>query len=179
MDWSVKYIHHGFAFRESNGDVMSASVLFWTILLCLFPLAELRGAIPYALANGTNVFLAFFFCIAVNSLVGPLVFLFLSTLHKVFSHMKWYQKFFDRMILRARTKVKEVVDKYGFWGLAIFVGIPLPFTGAYTGALGAWVLGIKPVKAFLAIAVGVVMAGIVVTIVSFFGIKALSFFIKA
>jgi len=157
---------------------MSASVFFWTVLLCLFPLAELRGAIPFALAKGMNVFLAFFLCVAVNSLVGPLVFLFLSTLHKAFSHLKWYQKFFDRIIQRARTKVKEVVDKYGFWGLAIFVGIPLPLTGAYTGALGAWVLGIKPLKAFLAIAVGVLMAGIVVTIVVFFGIKALSFFYK-
>jgi uncharacterized membrane protein len=157
---------------------MSTTVFFWTITLCLLPIAELRGAIPYALFNGMNVFLAFFLCIIVNSLVGPIVFVFLSTLHKLLSHLKWYQNLFNRFLERARVKVKAVVDKYGFWGLAIFVGIPLPMTGAYTGALGAWVLGMKPWKAFLAISVGVVMAGIVVTIVAFFGIKALSFFIK-
>jgi uncharacterized membrane protein len=158
---------------------MSTTVFFWTILLCLLPIAELRGAIPYALYNKVNLFLAFFICIIANSLVGPIVYIFLSTLHKLLAHLKWYQKLFDRIIRRARVKVKTVVDKYGFWGLAVFVGIPLPMTGAYTGALGAWVLGMKPRQAFLAIAVGVVMAGIFVTIVAFFGIKALSFFIKA
>jgi uncharacterized membrane protein len=160
---------------------MNTYVFFWTIFLCLLPIAELRGAIPFALWNKIyqmNVFAAFFLCVFVNSLVGPIVYVFLSTLHKLLSHMKWYQRIFDRLIERARVKVKAVVDKYGFWGLAIFVGIPLPMTGAYTGALGAWVLGMKPWKAFLAIAVGVLMAGIVVTIVAFFGIKALSFFIK-
>jgi len=158
---------------------MSTTVFLWTIALCILPIAELRGGIPYALYHQVNVFAAFFLCVFVNCLVGPIVYIFLSTLHKLLSHLKWYQRLFDKVIERARVKVKAVVDKYGFWGLAIFVGIPLPMTGAYTGALGAWVLGMKPSKAILAISVGVLMAGIVVTIVAFFGIKALSFFIKA
>ncbi len=158
---------------------MSFTVLLWTVLLCVLPIAELRGGIPYALANGVPVIPAFLICVIVNSLVSPIVYLFLSTLHKLLSHFTWYQKVFGKLLERARTKVKKVVDKYGFWGLAVFVGIPLPMTGAYTGALGAWVLGMKPVKACLAISAGVLMAGIVVTIVAFFGIKALSFFIKA
>ncbi len=58
------------------------------------------------------------------------------------------------------------------------MAIPLPITGAWTGALGAWVLGMNPKKSFLAITAGVVVAGIVVTLVAYFGIKALSFFLK-
>jgi uncharacterized membrane protein len=121
---------------------------------------------------------AFLLCVSANSLVGPIVYAFLTTLHRLLSHIAWYQKLFDRLIERARVKVQKAVDKYGFWGLVIFVGIPLPITGAYTGALGAWVLGMKPLRAFLAIALGVLMAGVIVTIVAFFGIKALSFLIK-
>ncbi len=70
------------------------------------------------------------------------------------------------------------VDKYGYWGLALFVAIPLPITGAYTGTLGAWVLGMDPKKTFLAVALGALIAGIIVTVVVSLGIEAFSLFVK-
>jgi uncharacterized membrane protein len=143
---------------------MDISVIFWAVLLSLVPISELRGAIPYALYHGMGVV--------------PSFLLFISTLHKLLSRWKWYAGAFERIVERARRKVHEPVERYGYWGLAIFVAIPLPLTGAWTGALGAWVLGMNPRKAFLAITAGVIVAGVVVTAVAFLGIKALAFFIR-
>ena len=118
------------------------------------------------------------FCIILNALVGPLVYVFLSTVHKLFEHLSWYAKLFDSAVIRARSKVQTKVDKYGYLGLALFVAIPLPITGAYTGTLGAWVLGMDPKKTFLAVALGVIISGTVVTVVAYLGIEALSLFVK-
>jgi uncharacterized membrane protein len=157
---------------------MAPSVILWSILLSLAPISELRGAIPFALYGKMPVAAAFFLCVFANCLVFPVVFLFLGTVHRLLRNAPWYARAFEAVIERARRKVREPVEKYGYWGLAIFVAIPFPLTGAYTGSLGAWVLGMKPWKSFLAVTAGVVLAGIVVTLVAFFGVKALYFFIK-
>ena len=149
-----------------------------TALICFVPIFELRGAIPYAFSQDVSFFIALPLCIVVNALVGPFVFIFLSTLHKSLSKVRWYGRFFDYMVGRARKRVHDKIEKYGYLGLALFVAIPLPITGAYTGALGAWVLGLKPIKSFLAITLGVCIAGIVVSLVAYLGIEALSLFIK-
>jgi len=158
---------------------MKLSVIAWAVALSLLPISELRGAIPYALWNGVGVVPAFLLCVAANSLVSILLLVFLSTLHRLLSRIGWYTRAFERIIERARRKVREPVEKYGYWGLAVFVAIPLPLTGAWTGAIGAWVLGMDRRKSFFAITAGVVIAGIAVTLVAYFGIQALSFFIKA
>jgi uncharacterized membrane protein len=158
---------------------MTFSVILWTIALSLLPISELRGAIPYALYNQVELVPAFLIAVAANSLATPVVFVFLSTAHRLLLRLSWYRNFFERVVERARHKVKHAVDKYGYWGLAIFVAIPLPLTGAYTGALGAWVLGMDKRKAFLAVTAGVVTAGVVVSLVAYFGISAFSIFIKA
>ena len=149
-----------------------------TALICFVPIFELRGAIPYALSQDVSISIALPLCIIINTLVGPVVFIFLSTLHRSLSHLVWYQKIFSYIVGRARGRVHDKIEKYGYWGLALFVAIPLPITGAYTGALGAWVLGLKPGKSCLAILLGVCVAGIVVTLVTYLGIEALSLFIK-
>jgi len=73
-----------------------------------------------------------------------------------------FNKYLD--ILRKRGKPK--VDKYGFWGLTFFVAIPLPITGVYTGAALAWLLGMDWKKAFPAVGLGVIVAGIVVLLIT-------------
>ena len=156
---------------------MDLSTVVWTVVLSVLPIFELRGAMPYALLNRMPLAAAFALCVAANALVSPFMYLFLSTVHTALSRWGWYRSVFDRLIGRARKKVKPVIDKYGYWGLAIFVGIPLPMTGAYTGTLGAWVLGMEPRKAFVAVTAGVLMAGVIVATVSVLGIKALSIFV--
>ena len=103
--------------------------------------------------------------------------IFLDSFHRLFI-TGFYRRFFDRFVERARKKVKPAVEKYGYLGLAIFVAIPLPVTGAYTGVLGAFILGMNRKKAVFAVSLGVIIAGITVTTVTFLGIEALSFFIK-
>ena len=124
------------------------------------------------------LYLAFIISVVLNALLGPLLYLFLSTLHKVFLKMKWYENFFGRLINRARERVARKIEKYGYFGIMMFVAIPLPITGAYTGTLGAWILGMDKKKTFLAVAAGVVIAGIIVSVISVFGIEALDFLIK-
>ena len=157
---------------------MSLRTIGITALICFVPIFELRGAIPYALTQDVSISIALPLSIVVNALVGPVVFIFLSTLHKNLSHLGWYQKAFSYLVGRARNRVHEKIEKYGYFGLALFVAIPLPITGAYTGALGAWVLGLKPGKSCLAILLGVCIAGVVVTLVTYLGVETLSLFIK-
>ena len=79
----------------------------------------------------------------------------------------------------ARLKIHPEVEKYGILGILIFVAIPLPLTGAWTGTLGAWILGLDRKKTILAVVGGVVVAGVIVTaIVGMLGAGASSIFIK-
>lgn len=157
---------------------MSLQTVGLTALFCLLPIFELRGAIPFGMTQDLPLIFLIPFCVVLNALVGPLVFLFLSTVHKLFSRFSRYRALFDKIVARARRKVHAKVEKYGYLGLALFVAIPLPITGAYTGALGAWVLGLDPKKTYLAVLLGVVIAATVVTLVTFLGIEALSLFVK-
>lgn len=147
-----------------------------SLALSLTPISELRGAVPYALAQGVHPLVAYLVCVAANALVGPLVYVFLGSVHRLLSHLAPYRRLFAALVARARTRVQQKVERYGYVGLALFVAIPLPVTGAYTGALGAWVLGMRPRGVFLAVGCGVVVAGVVVTLVSYLGITALGIF---
>ena len=72
-----------------------------------------------------------------------------------------------------------MVERYGYLGIMLFVAIPLPITGAWTGTLGAWILGMDRRKSILAVAAGVVIAGVIVSLVVGLGIGALSIFTKS
>ena len=157
---------------------MPLQTVVMTVLLCLLPISELRGGLPYALTRGLVPWQAYLLCVIANGLVGPLVFLFLSTLHGLLQGFHWYQVIFEKLVARSRRRVHEKVEKYGYAGLIVFVAIPLPVTGAYTGALGAWVLGMEVKKSMLSIFAGVMIAGVVVTAVYLLGVQALYIFIK-
>jgi len=157
---------------------LSPRTVLISVLICLVPIAELRGGLPYALAGGIPPLAAYLICVAANSLAGPIVFLFLSSLHRLLDRWPAYHRLFERLVERSRRRVHSVVERWGYWGLLVFVAIPLPFTGAYTGALGAWILGMQRRKAVLFIALGVVVAGVVVSLVYLLGVQALNFFLK-
>jgi uncharacterized membrane protein len=155
-----------------------------TALLSFLPISELRGAIPYAMFNQIHRmpwYIAYPYAAALNALVAPVCWIFLSTLHRLFLKMPWYENFFTRFVERARNKLHRGVEKWGWLGVAVFVAIPLPMTGAWTGVLGAWVLGLPRGKTLLAVILGVAVAGaIVTTAVSLIllGNEALNIFIK-
>jgi len=155
------------------------SIILKAILLSMLPIAELRGGIPYAIANDVNPFLAYFICVGSNILAFPIVFLFLEFLHPLFLKVSFYQKLFDKFVLRTRKKLDKKIKKYGFWGLMLFVMIPLPVTGAYTGSFAAWLFNIPKKKAFISVVLGVIISGIIVTTIWLFGSEVVkSIFIK-
>jgi uncharacterized membrane protein len=145
------------------------------MLLSLAPVSELRGGIPFAIAKGINPWSALVFCVIANILVIPLVFLFLDFLHKRLLHARCYERTFNvflKRIRKRRDNVEKNIESYGMLALAVFVAIPLPMTGAWAGTLIAWLLGLHKGKSFLAIAAGVIMAGIIITLATLGIIKA-------
>jgi uncharacterized membrane protein len=149
------------------------------VLLSMAPVSELRGGIPWALSQGVSPYVAYIVAVLANIVVVPIIFFFLESVHHYFMNIKIYKKVFDRFMERARKKLHKKVEKYGYFGLTLFVAIPLPVTGAWTGTLGAWFFGMDKIKSFFAILLGVLIAGLIVTAVYFTGggiIKAI--FIK-
>ena len=144
-------------------------VFFSTILMAMVPVIELRGAIPFGVASGISVKQALVCAIIGNLLPIPFILLFLR---RVFVWMRKISTGFENLVekleLRAKRK-KGIVDKYEIIGLIILVAIPLPGTGAWTGALVATVLDIRMRRALPAITIGVIIAGIVVSVVTYGG----------
>jgi uncharacterized membrane protein len=140
----------------------------------------LRGAIPFAVANGVSWRMAFPFAVVCNILVAPVCWIFLATVHKLLyrAGINWYKNLFNKFIERAREKLSAPFEKWGWLGIAVFVGIPLPLTGAWTGTLGAWVLGVSRKRTMLAVILGVVISGTIVSAVVILGIEGFNIFIN-
>lgn len=141
------------------------------IILSASPISEVRGGIPMALAQGVNPVIAVIVCSLANIAIVPIVFFFLEYVHKYFLRSTLYQQIFNKYMESVRKKVHPNIEKYGYLGLCIFVAIPLPLTGAYTGAAAAWLLGMNKIKAFFSITLGVFIASLIVLMISILGIK--------
>lgn len=151
-------------------------ILLHVILLSILPISELRGGIPYAVANDMGLPAAFITCVISNMFVIPIVFVFLDTLHNQFYKIGPYKWLFDKWVIRTQRKAERYVARWGYWGVMLFVAIPLPITGAYTGTLTAWLLKLDKKKAFWYLALGVVIAGIVVSVAIVTGMEVLRIF---
>lgn len=129
------------------------------ILTTALPILELRGGLPLALSLGFNPISALLLTVLINALLFFPIFFGL----KAFYDMSFSKiKFVNRIIERVRKKGSPYVKKYGLIGLTIFVAIPLPMSGVYSGTILGWLLGLEWRKAFLAIALGALIAGLIV-----------------
>lgn len=145
-----------------------------TFLISMIPVIELRGAIPYGIASGLEPWLAFLLSVAGNMLPVPFILLFIR---KILQWMKRYPRLgriADKLEARADSK-SGTVRKSEVIGLCIFVAIPLPGTGAWTGALIAALMEMRLKRALPTIFLGVLIAALIVTLVMVLGIEALSF----
>ena len=145
-----------------------------TFLISMVPVIELRGAIPYGMAQGLAPWLACAVSIVGNMLPVPFILLFIR---KFLHWMKRYPRLgriAEKLERRASNKSGRV-QKSELIGLCLLVAIPLPGTGAWTGALVAALMEMRLKRALPTIFLGVVLAGIVVTLVMALGIEALSF----
>lgn len=150
------------------------------VLLTLIPFLELRYSIPAGILAGSvklpfglalvglNMpwYIVFLVCVITNFILGIIIFLLLRTIVNYMRKFKWFEKIYKKIITRPQRRIKKYVDKYGELGVGLFIAIPLPGSGVYTGALGAYALGLKFKKFIIADLIGVIIAGIIVTILS-------------
>lgn len=143
-----------------------------TLVFCSFlPLLELRFSIPlgfFATLHGVHIdwWWVVPICIIANVALGIVAFeILLPILDFLRKRWTWFRERLWPHVEKRKQKLKPVVDRYGEWGLAIFIGVPLPGTGALTGAVGAFLLGFERRRFYVANVAGVVLAGIAVTVV--------------
>jgi len=136
------------------------------LLVTVSPIFELRAGLPivieYVVRNGLSVWPYFLLVLILNIVVIFFIFFFLDFAHGVLTRWRWYRKVVGGILRRVQKKVDKVrlgMDRWGYFVLMFFVAVPLPGTGAWTGVLVAWIMGLNRVKSFLAIAAGVVIAG--------------------
>ena len=141
-----------------------------TFLISMLPIVELRGAIPFAAAIETIPKITFLeaFPIAVigNIIPVPFIIIFFNFFFKIFRNVKYIGPIFTKVHNKA-AKHADKIQRYAYWGLFIFVAIPCPGTGAWTGAVIASVLEMKLKKAFPIILLGVLTSGLIMGIISY------------
>ena len=142
---------------------LSAELIVFVV--SLFPVLELRGGILAGYALGLELLPAFIWAYIGNILPVPFILFLMKT---VFNFLK--RTILKKYILKLEERTmrkSDTIQKYGYWGLFIFVAIPLPGTGAWTGTMAATLLELDIKKSFIAIALGVFTAGIIMSIFSF------------
>jgi uncharacterized membrane protein len=137
------------------------------------PALELRASIPlgfikYQDSMHWTVIVAI--CLAANVALAYVFYWLLDTVIKwLRQHWAWFQRVYERLVARAQRKIHRHVEKYGEWGVAVFIGIPLPGTGVITGAIASYALGLDRKKYYIASILGVLMAGTIVTALCLLG----------
>lgn len=151
-------------------------------LISLLPIVELRGAIPVGhilaadpdpstrLGREDWLRAARIYLLAVvgNMLPVPFILWLLGPVSRLCMKVPLGKRFFEWLFARTRKKTAGI-EKYEFFGLTVFVAIPLPVTGAWTGAMAGWLMGLKPLSAFFSILLGVMIAGVIMTVLSLMG----------
>jgi len=135
----------------------------YVFLISMLPFIELRGAIPVGILTfGLNPTLVFIVAILGNMVPVPFFLLFLEDLEKFLRRYPILAKKMDWVFERTRRKSQDSVKRWEYLSLILFVAIPLPGTGAWTGSLIAYLFGFEVKRAFLMILLGVLIAGVVV-----------------
>jgi uncharacterized membrane protein len=135
------------------------------IFISMFPWIELRGGIPVGISKGLNPLYVFAICTITDILIIPLILIFLRYAVPLVLRIETIDRLYQWNVVRTLKRY----EKYKKWeelGLALFVAIPLPFTGVYSGTLISYVLDLKKREAFLSISLGATLAGIIVTALS-------------
>lgn len=163
-----------FSFLQSLPDELA------TFFIAFIPIGELRASIPI----GILTYKLPWWSVYIFSVLGNMVpvFFILWWLEPVYKFLdkrsRFFHKFFDWLFSRTRKKLEAKVKKHGFWALMLFVMIPLPVTGAWTGSLAAFLFGINYKKALLATFLGVLISGVIVTLITLGAFDAFEFLLK-
>jgi uncharacterized membrane protein len=158
-----------------NMDILTPE--FKTFLLAMTPLGELRLSLPIALTvYRLDWQTAYFFSVIGNLVPIILLFTFLPIFFRIFSKLKFFEKFFSWFFHKTRKRYNSKIENYGYLALFFFVVLPFPMTGAWTGSLVAFLFGIPFKIAFSLISLGIIAAGIIVLILVNAGIAIEKYF---
>lgn len=157
MDSIITWLTDVFAGINSN---------VFVFIISMFPILELRGGLIAATLLDVPYVQALILCMIGNILPIPFILLFMAKI------LEWMKKFkhvgkFAYWLENKTLKKRKQIDKYGFWGLILFVGIPLPGTGGWTGALLATLLKIPVKRSAVAIGIGICLAAAIMSIVTY------------
>ena len=145
------------------GGISKEVIIF---IISLMPILELRGGLLAASLLDVEYITAALICVLGNVLPIPFVLLFLRYVLDILSKWNITKKIVNWLEKKVESK-RDQIDKYGYLGLILFVGIPLPGTGAWTGSLLAVMLGLSRKKSFICILLGVLLAAIIMSILSY------------
>ena len=138
-----------------------------TFFISMLPVGELRAGLPYGIAQGLEYPLALMAALLGNMIPVPFIIVYIK---RVFAWMRRHMPRMNALVTRMENRANlkgETVEKYGHWGLLLFVAIPLPGTGAWTGALIAALLNIRTSKAVPVILIGVCIAAAIMTLITY------------
>ncbi len=139
--------------------------ILYLFLITLVPAIELRGSIPYGiLFTDLHWFAVFIICLISNIILGVVFYLLIDFLLKyIILKIPFMHKLWKKYIARLQKKAEKPVERYGAWAVAFFIAIPLPGSGSISGGIIAYLFGLEKKKFFLANALGVFVAAILVT----------------
>jgi len=150
--------------------------LIWITFL---PFLELRASIPYGILKANLPWVqVFVICVITNIILGAILYLLIDKIIKIATKIKAIDDIYQKYIEKMQKNINKYVDKYGELAVAVFIGIPLPGSGVYSGAIAAYLLGLKYKKFMIANIIGVLIAGTIVTIVSLTGAGIFNLFVK-
>lgn len=135
--------------------------------MSMLPIGELRAGIPIMITNGMPAYSALIIGFLANIIIIFPIWFFLDHIHDYLLGIKIYKKFSDRILERMHRKathLKKSMEVLEWFALTLFVAIPLPITGVYTGSIIVWILGLERKKSFLFISLGALIAGLIVTL---------------
>ena len=152
-------------------------------LITMIPAFELRASIPFGILSGTvnlpfdmsvrgmgeNWVWVFVVCVISNFILGAILYPLLDKILLMLERIPIIGKFWNKAMMRTQKKIHPYVERWGTIGVALFIAVPLPGSGTYSGALGAFMLGMSYRRFLLANAIGVLLAGIAVTAVTLSG----------
>ncbi|HII71705.1 TPA: small multi-drug export protein [Candidatus Woesearchaeota archaeon] len=149
------------------------------VAITLLPFLELRASIPYGiLKTDLHWMTVFVICVVTNAVLGPVIYFLIDKLLHLFLRWKRLEKVWKKTVEKTQKKIEAKVEKYGWIGVALFIGVPLPGSGVYSGAIGSYLLGLGYKKFILASILGVLIAGIAVTAIVLLGVNGAGLFVK-
>ncbi len=142
---------------------MEPATLIWIVILTLLPALEVRASIPYGILSGAPPLAVFLLAAATNIVLGLLVYFTVRWTIGWLMRLSWFDRLWSRFVVPRQERIHPQVERYGPLALALFIGIPLPGSGVWSGALVAVALGMGRRHFLLACTLGVLIASLAVT----------------